>query len=216
MHLSLRATAAKLLAGLGLLALVTTTGCAAPEDDGAPSAAKSGVTVTGVTKDEAAAAKLPADIASRGTVRVASGVSFPPMEFFAPDNKTVLGFDADLGKALGEALGVKLEFTNVNFDGIIGGLEAGRYDLAITSMLDKKSRQVKVDFVDYLSSGVAIMTVKGNPWRRAPPATSPPTTSARSASPPAGRPSPSRPTPTRRAPCRRCRAAAPTPWSRST
>ena len=53
--------------------------------------------------------------------------------------------------------------SNTNFDGIIGGLEAGRYDLGLTSMIDKKERQAKVDFVDYLSSGIAFMVAKGNP-----------------------------------------------------
>ena len=96
-------------------------------------------------------------------MRVASGVSFPPMEFFDTDNKTVLGFDADLGKALGQVLGVKFDFQNTNFDGIIGGLNAGRYDLALTSMIDKKARQATVDFVDYLNSGVTFMVAKGNP-----------------------------------------------------
>ena len=165
----MRPLSAKLLLCLGVLALTTTTACAAPKDDtGSPSGAASG-DITAVSKDDAAAAKLPDAVRKSGTVRVASGVSFPPMEFFAADNKTVQGFDADLGKALGQALGVTFEFSNVNFDGIIGGLEADRYDLAITSMLDKKVRQEKVDFVDYLKSGVAIMAPKGNPNKLARP-----------------------------------------------
>ena len=53
--------------------------------------------------------------------------------------------------------------TNTNFDGIIGGLDADRYDLALTSMIDKKERQESVDFVDYLNSGLAFMTLKDNP-----------------------------------------------------
>jgi polar amino acid transport system substrate-binding protein len=142
-------------------------GCAAPEDDGAATGTgaspSAGGEVKTLTKDEAVAAKLPASIRDAGKVRVASGVSFPPMEFFDSDNKTVLGFDADLGKALGQVLGVEFVFQNTNFDGIIGGLEAGRYDLGLTSMIDKKERQAKVDFVDYLNSGVAIMVRKGNP-----------------------------------------------------
>ena len=85
------------------------------------------------------------------------------MEYFDTDNKTVIGFDADLGKALGEVLGVEFKFQNTNFDGIIGGLKAGRYDLSLTSMIDKKERQAEVDFVDYLSSGVTFMVLKGNP-----------------------------------------------------
>ena len=119
--------------------------------------------MTTLEQDDAIADMLPADIKDAGVVRVASGVSFPPMEFFDTDNETVLGFDADLGKALGEVLGVEFEFHNTNFDGIIGGLDADRYDLALTSMIDKKERQGTVDFVDYLNSGLAFMTLKDNP-----------------------------------------------------
>ena len=144
---ALAALAALLMTGL-------VTGCAAP-DEASPAGNddESQAEVTTLEKDDEIA----------GVVRVASGVSFPPMEFFDTDNETVLGFDADLGKALGEVLGVEFEFHNTNFDGIIGGLNADRYDLALTSMIDKKERQETVDFVDYLSSGLAFMTLKDNP-----------------------------------------------------
>lgn len=150
-------------------ALVTATavsGCAAPDAPASgptTGAGTSSATAAALTKDDAIAAMLPDAIRSAGTVRVASGVSFPPMEFFDTDNKTVIGFDADLGAALGQVLGVKFEFQNTNFDGIIGGLDAGRYDLALTSMIDKKARQETVDFIDYLKSGVTFMVAKGNP-----------------------------------------------------
>jgi polar amino acid transport system substrate-binding protein len=147
---------------LAVLALVA-VGCAAPEEDSPAGGAEESADVGTLEKDDEIASMLPADIQEAGVVRVASGVSFPPMEFFDTDNETVLGFDADLGKALGQVLGVEFEFHNTNFDGIIGGLDAGRYDLAMTSMIDKKERQATVDFVDYLSSGLAFMTVKGNP-----------------------------------------------------
>ena len=149
---------------LAVLTALVSAGCAAPDEESpAGDDSKSDAKVTTLQKDDEIAGMLPADIQEAGVVRVASGVSFPPMEFFDTDNKTVLGFDADLGKALGEVLGVEFEFANTNFDGIIGGLEAGRYDLALTSMIDKKERQASVDFVDYLSSGLAFMTLKGNP-----------------------------------------------------
>jgi polar amino acid transport system substrate-binding protein len=146
------------------------SGCAAP-DAASPASSSSGgaaspsasASASALAKDATLAAALPAGIRSSGTVRVASGVSFPPMEFFDTDNKTVLGFDADLGKALGQVLGVTFDFQNTNFDGIIGGLNAGRYDLALTSMIDKKERQGTADFIDYLNSGVTFMVAKGNP-----------------------------------------------------
>jgi polar amino acid transport system substrate-binding protein len=150
-----------------VLALAATTfasACAAPEDDTAGNGGPNPTADVGeLSKDEDIAAMLPEDIKSAGKVKVASGVSFPPMEYYDTDNKTVIGFDADLGKALGQVLGVKFEFENTNFDGIIGGLNAGRYDLALTSMIDKKERQATVDFVDYLNSGVSFMVPKGNP-----------------------------------------------------
>ncbi|GAA3562204.1 ABC transporter substrate-binding protein [Kribbella ginsengisoli] len=146
-----------------LSATLVTASCAAPDAAESP-AGGNGSTSTAptLTKDDAAAALLPEEIRTAGKVRVASGVSFPPMEFFDTDNKTVLGFDADLGAALGQVLGVTFEFQNTNFDGIIGGLNAGRYDLALTSMIDKKARQGTADFVDYLNSGVTFMVAKGN------------------------------------------------------
>lgn len=155
-----------LIPAIAVAAVAFASGCAAPDSTG-PAQANAGgepsAEVGSLAKDPAIAEMLPPDIKSSGTVRVASGVSFPPMEFFDTDNKTVLGFDADLGAALGQVLGVKFEFQNTNFDGIIGGLNADRYDLALTSMLDKKERQETVDFVDYLKSGVTFMVVKGNP-----------------------------------------------------
>jgi polar amino acid transport system substrate-binding protein len=151
------------LALVALAALVS-SGCAAPEEDSQASGGPEPTAeVSSLEKDEAIADMLPDRIKSAGVVKVASGVSFPPMEYFDTDNKTVLGFDADLGKALGEVLGVEFQFQNTNFDGIIGGLAAGRYDLGLTSMIDKKERQAEVDFVDYLNSGISFMVAKGNP-----------------------------------------------------
>lgn len=149
---------------LATLAVLAASGCAAPEEGSQAAGGPEPTAEVGtLEKDPAIADMLPADIKSAGVVKVASGVSFPPMEYFDTDNKTVLGFDADLGKALGEVLGVEFQFQNTNFDGIIGGLAAGRYDLGLTSMIDKRERQTEVDFVDYLSSGVTFMVAKGNP-----------------------------------------------------
>jgi polar amino acid transport system substrate-binding protein len=145
-----------------LAVTILASSCTAPDAAETPAGGTSSGTAPALTKDDTIAAMLPDAIKSAGTVRVASGVSFPPMEFFDTDNKTVLGFDADLGAALGQVLGVKFEFQNTNFDGIIGGLNAGRYDLSLTSMIDKLSRQGTVDFVDYLNSGVTFMVAKGN------------------------------------------------------
>lgn len=139
------------------------TGCAAPEQKSAAAPESSGTeAVTILSEVDTISAQLPDDIRNAGVVHVASGVSFPPMEFFDTDGSTVIGFDADLGAALGQVLGVEFAFENVSFDGIVGGIAAGRYDLSLTGMLDTATRQEQVDFVDYMKSGVSILVKKGN------------------------------------------------------
>jgi len=106
--------------------------------------------------DSAAAAKVPAGIKSAGVIKAATDASYAPNEFFAADNKTIQGMDIDLGKAIGEVLGVKVDFTNVSFDSIIPAL-GNRYDIGMSSFTDNKEREKVVDMVDYFSAGTSFM-----------------------------------------------------------
>ncbi|MFM9610037.1 ABC transporter substrate-binding protein [Streptomyces niveiscabiei] len=118
------------------------------------------------------AAKLPADIRSKGVIKVGSDISYAPVEFKDSSGKTV-GIDPDLADAMSKQLGVKFEFENGTFDSLITGLRSKRYDIAMSAMTDTKNRQngidadsgkkvgEGVDFVDYFSAGVSIYTPKG-------------------------------------------------------
>jgi polar amino acid transport system substrate-binding protein len=140
---------------IAVFAAVAVTGLASA--CGGSSSGGDNATVTpGSSVDSAAAAKLPAGIKSAGEVKVATDASYAPNEFFANDNKTIQGMDVDLGKAIGEVLGVKFEFTNVGFDSIIPSL-GNRYDLGISSFTDNKEREKVVDMVDYFSAGTSFM-----------------------------------------------------------
>jgi polar amino acid transport system substrate-binding protein len=116
-----------------------------------------------VETNEAAAALVPADIASKGTISVAMDASYPPFQMFADDNKTIIGFDAEFATAVGERLGLKVELVNAGFDSILPGLSAGRYDMAESSFSVTPERQKTVDFVDYLQGGAGIAVTPGNP-----------------------------------------------------
>jgi polar amino acid transport system substrate-binding protein len=63
--------------------------------------------------------------------------------------------DADLIKALATVMGLKVTLINSNFETIIPGLAAGRYDLGVSSFTDKKEREKTVDFVTYYSAGIS-------------------------------------------------------------
>jgi len=56
---------------------------------------------------------------------------------------------------------VTIEFDNAEFDSIITGIVAGRYDLPFNSLTD--NRQKEVNSVDYFTADTSILVKKGNP-----------------------------------------------------
>lgn len=50
-----------------------------------------------------------------------------------------------------------------NFDSIIPGIAAGRYDMTVSSMTPTTQRMQVLDFVDYLQVGNVLAVGKGNP-----------------------------------------------------
>lgn len=114
------------------------------------------------SKDDKIAGEVPKSISSKGTITVASDASYPPMEYFAPDNKTIIGADADIGTAIGDVLGLQFNFVNASFDGIIPGLKSGKYDIGMSSFFDTKEREAQVDMVDYFQAGSAIFVTSSD------------------------------------------------------
>lgn len=110
-----------------------------------------------------AAAKVtpPGAIASSGKLIFCSDISYPPEEFY--DGTTPVGSDIEIGTAIGQQLGVKAQFDNTGFDGIIPALQGKKCDAIISGMNDTPERAKQVDFVDYLNIGQSFMVQKGNP-----------------------------------------------------
>jgi len=114
----------------------------------APSASPSGAV-------GAIAAQVPSSVKANGALTVAADATYAPNEFVATDGRTVIGFDADLAKELGQVLGLKVNVINATFDTIIPGLASGKYDLGISSFTDTKEREQTVDFVTYFRAGTS-------------------------------------------------------------
>jgi polar amino acid transport system substrate-binding protein len=101
------------------------------------------------------AAQVPAAVRAKGTLAVAADATYAPNEFIASDGHTVVGWDADLAKALGQVLGLKINMINATFNIIIPGLGSGKYQLGVSSFTDTKERQKTVDFVTYYVAGTS-------------------------------------------------------------
>lgn len=148
----------RLLSTLPLLAVLplTLTACSGSSDDSTvsqPSSSSSAGSLANL---------LPAEIKAKGKLVVGSDIAYAPVEF-KDDNGKVVGIDPDLAAAIGQRLGITLEFQNATFDGLITSLTSKRIDLIMSAMSDNKKRQASVDFVDYFNVGTSIIVAKGNP-----------------------------------------------------
>lgn len=124
------------------------------------------------TESADASIQVPAALKSKGTLTVATDPSYAPNEFFANDNKTIIGMDVDMANAIGQVLGLKVNVVKQDFAGIIPGLASGKFDLSLSSFTDTKEREKTVDFVTYLSAGTSLMVKSGNPEKLDPAASS--------------------------------------------
>jgi polar amino acid transport system substrate-binding protein len=147
----------KLVASFGVpaLAVLVLAGCGSSSNNSSSTSSTTSTSSSASAEVASIAAQVPAPIKSKGTLNVATEAQYAPNEFIAPDGHTIIGMDADLMTALGEVMGLKVHFINANFETIIPGLAAGRYDIGASSFTDTKEREKTVDFVDYYSAGIS-------------------------------------------------------------
>ncbi|HZQ83209.1 MAG TPA: ABC transporter substrate-binding protein [Acidimicrobiales bacterium] len=158
----------KRLTAVAVVAVMALFSAACGSNDNGGAVTPKGTTTTRPSTAGAGSlkSKLPTAIASAGVIKVGSDVAYAPIEFFKEGTQEVIGLDPDLADALGTKLGVKFQFTNSTFDGLITAVNAGRFDLIMSSMSDNKKRQDSgVDFVDYFNAGTSIIVQKGNPQK---------------------------------------------------
>ena len=141
-------------------------GCGSKKDENATDA-----TVTDeaqVTGDEGAdASKSTIDMSgvtliNDGVLTIGAEIGYPPFEDFADDGTTPVGFDVDFAKALGEKLGVDVNFINTSFDGILGGIGVN-YDVVISAVTINDERKENCLFsTPYITNYQAVVVPKGS------------------------------------------------------
>jgi polar amino acid transport system substrate-binding protein len=98
-----------------------------------------------------------------GILQVGSDIAYAPIEFYEEGTQTPTGLDVDLGNAIANQMGVKVEFINSGFDGLIPALQAQRFDAIMSSMTITDTRKQEIDFVPYFTAGTGILVQAGNP-----------------------------------------------------
>jgi polar amino acid transport system substrate-binding protein len=134
------------------------TACASNKEGSTPPAAggTSGggsASSAAVAKVDSIAALVPDKIKSSGKLIVGVNLPYTPNEFKDSSGK-IVGFDVDLMDAVATVLGLKAQYTEAAFEKIIPAIQAGTYNVGMSSFTDNKEREKTVDFVTYFSAGI--------------------------------------------------------------
>ena len=97
------------------------------------------------------------------TIRIAVEGAYPPFSEVGPDGR-IKGFDIDIANALCADLKAQCTFVQQEFDGMIPGLNARKFDAVIASMSITEERKRSVAFSDkYYATPARLIAKKGAP-----------------------------------------------------
>jgi len=137
-----------LLPALAAVTVLVLTGCV---NNSTP--ATGGSTTASVTKDDKAAALLPADIAATGKLVIGTDPTYAPNEF-KDEAGAPIGWGIEIASAIAGKLGLTAEFQVAKFDNIIPSVTGGKADIGESSFTDTLEREKQVDFVNYYTAGI--------------------------------------------------------------
>jgi polar amino acid transport system substrate-binding protein len=142
---------------LMLAAACSSTSSSTSSSQASPSASSSG-------QESALRAMLPSDIRQANAMTVATDATYPPCEYIQNNTTTMVGFEPDLWNALGRLYGIKVNTINTNLDGLIPGVQSGRYQFAMECLSDLVPRESAVTFIDFALDGTSSVTLASNSY----------------------------------------------------
>ncbi|MGP4061206.1 glutamine ABC transporter substrate-binding protein [Halobacillus sp. H74] len=97
------------------------------------------------------------------TYTVATDNNFVPFEFMNEETGEMEGFDIDLIKAIADEAGFNINIESMKFDGVVAGMQSGRYDIGIAGMTITDERKETIDFSDpYYDAGLMLAVSEDN------------------------------------------------------
>ncbi|MCH5324211.1 MAG: transporter substrate-binding domain-containing protein [Eubacterium sp.] len=89
-----------------------------------------------------------AAIQKSGKIVVAVEGTYPPFTYHDTDSNELIGLDIEIAQAIGEKLGVEVEFVEGAWDTLLAGVQSGRFDTVINAVTATDERKETLDFSD--------------------------------------------------------------------
>ena len=100
-------------------------------------------------------------IKEKGEIVVAMEGTWAPWTYHDESDQLV-GYDVEVAQHIAEKLGVKATFVEGEFDGLLAGVEAGRYDIMVNGVGVDEDRSQKYDFTDAYAYDRTAVIVKND------------------------------------------------------
>lgn len=100
-------------------------------------------------------------IKADGVMKIGTEGTYAPFTYHDASGALV-GFDVEIGREVAKRIGVKAEFLEGKWDGLIAGLDARRYDAVINQVGITEARKAKYDFSDPYITSRAVLIVRGD------------------------------------------------------
>ena len=104
---------------------------------------------------------LLAQIQERGEIVIAMEGTWAPWTYH-DENDELVGFDVEVGQQIAQALGVEATFVEGEWDGLLAGLDAGRYDIMINGVDVTEERAEAYDFSEPYAYNRTAVIVSGD------------------------------------------------------
>lgn len=104
---------------------------------------------------------LLAQIQERGEIVIAMEGTWAPWTYHDASGELV-GFDVEVGRQIAQALGVEAAFVEGEWDGLLAGLDAGRYDIMINGVDVTEERAEAYDFSEPYAYNRTAVIVSGD------------------------------------------------------
>ena len=148
----------RILAGLLAAGLLSLTACSSSGSSATDSSRPAGGSAEASGESGAdTVGDLLSQIKARGEIIVATEGTWAPFTYH-DENDELVGYDVEVAKAVADKLGVTATFVEGEFDGLLAGVEGGRYDMVANGVNVTPERAEAYSFSDpYLYDSTVVI-----------------------------------------------------------